>query len=301
MTRYSTIILFLIVCSTISLISQEDVLYPQGKSKFERAGAAKMVESDESFFALGFEPGVNINMYSETIDWYIPKPSSIYDTYETGLGLGLHFGLFGDINLNEEMGLNFRLSYDDRTIGGSGDGAVLSYANTPVPMELEWESTPQYLNFSLLFRYNLSDEWFITVGPTIDYFSGGEIEITPTATDGTPLSLVGFIPYFNVLTNSATLKYDIDAYNLLNAYTGQTFDLQENVRLGLEFAISYKYKITPSFSVVPTARIQYFATPAFNNESVPLVYQDLSYDIIAQHKDRMLNSIQLGIGFWYHF
>jgi hypothetical protein len=176
--------LLIVILSVSYLYSQEDVLRPKGKPggydyTFER-----------SPFYIGFEGGINFNMYSQTMKWDdmyfqefydVDGHPTAFDDLKSANGISPHFGVILDVPLDNTFGLQARLSYDIKNYGTTSSGSdwaffdSFGYAEQLIDMEANVNAN--YVTFTPLLRINANENLFFTVGPTF-HFLMGDIETT---------------------------------------------------------------------------------------------------------------------------
>ncbi len=263
--------------------SQEDVLRPKGKSKYQDS-----YEYDQAHqpFILGIEAGLNYNMLSQTQDWYY-EHGTIYDGLESASGFSPHLGVLVDYPLNHNMGIQLRLSYDSKYAQVDIDGFDYNYSLVPKDMTGDVDVVANYTTVTPLFRYNFDENLFMTIGPTIHILSS-EIETGwDMAVKG---DVLDNIPYWDYLGFGPFSAQKL-TFNVLDEYKVET-------RVGLEFGIGYKVPIAKNIYLVPQGRFQYMLSK-FEKDSQLL--NSTNSTVIEETKDVMMHSIVFALGLWFEF
>lgn len=293
-----SIAFFLIFLIGISFsYSQEDVLRPKGKPggydyTFERAP-----------FIIGFEGGVNFNMYSQTLNWDDNYYSSRgfdnghpteFDDLNSATGLSPHFGFLVDVPLGKTFAIQARFSYDMKNYGTTSSG--WDYANwgqneySIEDIEMDVDVTSAYFTISPLLRINVNENLFFTVGPTI-HFLMGDIETTwkPTVVNqGATLDQFQFW----ALRPDAQGVYSMEYTEVSNTDNELAF----SPRYGIEAGIGYKIPINKGIYLVPQGRFQYMFTKNLDDTGW---YDVETLEIFQTTTDKMLHSLQFALAIWF--
>jgi hypothetical protein len=263
--------------------AQEDVLRPKGKK------SSTIKNADESRprhtkVTLGFEPGLNINFFSQDVSWVhnlsnSPLSNTAWDGTKSGTGLSPFLAFLVDFPLSDSWGLQVKLTTDyksfsnDKT-GTLTDGNPLDAAYLQVfNGEYSYNANLLSENVSLLLRYNFTSRWFGLFGVCAMF----------------PLSDIDY--HWTQKHTEGNITYtdwnDIDV-----KWTQKT-------RVGLEAGVGVKIPLSNKIWLVPQARLQIVPTPVIDDHvgyvinSNDLILYTVSYSNIVVH------SIQLGLGFWF--
>jgi hypothetical protein len=301
----SIIILLILVLSVSTTYTQEDVLRPKGKP----GGYDYTFERNP--IIIGFEGGINYNMYSQTLAWDefyyqeylgVPNHPTVFDGLESANGISPHFGVMLDIPINNSIGIQARFSYDIKNYGTTSRGSdwayYIDYGYLEEEIDLEVDATSAYATFTPLLRINANENLFFTVGPTFHFLMGDvETTWTPTVVDQTA-TLDQFIFWDR---DGAESQYTADFKTSSADANEQAF----STRVGLEAGVGYKIPVSTGVYLVPQGRFQYMFTKQMEDT---FWYDDLNnsfeyepeYDIQFQTTtDKMLHSLQFALAIWF--
>ncbi len=296
-TRFTAFILIFLVSLTF-VYSQEDVLRPKGKP------GGYDYTFDRNPFIIGFEGGLNYNMYNQTLAWDdnyyeilgVPNHPTVFDGLESANGLSPHFGVLLDVPINNTIGLQARLSYDMKNYGTTSNGFDWAYFNDfgylEELMNLEVDATSAYLTFTPLLRINANENLFFTIGPTF-HFLMGDVETTwrPTVVDRTA-TLDQFIFWDRV---GAAGQYTADFKTSSADVNEQAF----STRVGVEAGVGYKIPVSNGIYLVPQGRFQYMFTKQME-DTYWYTLNDIFEEVVFQTTtDKMLHSLQFALAIWF--
>ncbi|MCX6153230.1 MAG: outer membrane beta-barrel protein [Candidatus Kapabacteria bacterium] len=262
--------------------SQEDVLRPHGKPKKNIIDEAQ--ESTPFPFIIGLEGGLNYNMFSQTLTWGSPVPKSIYNAYANGSGLSPFFSIIADFNLNKQIGLQLKLSYDNKKFKNDYTGIADAYTElgerADATVKREFENTGSYLGLSAQLRYNLTDQLFIIAGPLVQ-IPIGNFDQTETESILSP----GF--YYNQPGKPTIISVNSTLSNV-------------KTRIGFELGIGYKVNITKTIFLVPQARFQIMPTKLTDDELGGIDNSRILFGTpTLTATDKTLNSFQFAVALWF--
>jgi len=276
LSKWSIIVLSIILCLPIVMFSQEDVLRPKGKP-----GGYNYVEQSKLGLILGFEVGLNYNLFSQTNTWLtagVPHPTA-YDCHKSASGASPHFALIADLPLSEKLFLHGRFDVDVRDYSNSGNGYDFDKWENPVILDYDYELKSTYLGLAFLLRYEFTPEFFASTGIDFQFLSGDiEYKQTGSRVDGGDISL---IPYWGWVECRGYPACEVTT-NVPEAKSSMT---------GLELGLGYKLALSESIYLVPQARFQLFLTKLASDE-VSTVWD-------RSATDRKLNSVQLALALWF--
>lgn len=309
----------------------EDILRPYGRAgESSNSPDYHLTGFDgKSPISFGIEGGANLNFYGSTVTvnqayynklnaFLAPKGSFMYynelmNVVESGFGVSPHIGIFIDVPINEKSGIGVRVSYDSRSFSNSKDGfsnpaiGGVMYGEATIPFTLDYKDTYDYAGLNLNYRYNFTDEFFMTFGVNFDFLMSDKGELTFTSNDPNyPLidTYVGYIP---------AVQTGVGPYAMTTMITTENSTRMISSRLGLEVGANYKIEISKNFALVPYARFQFFATKPFEDEiaPVPTIYyiDGIPYNLqmetgetwSSKQTDAYLHTLQLGLSLWFNF
>jgi len=293
-----SIILILILLLSVSIVfSQEDVLRPKGKP------GGYDYTFDRNPFIIGFEGGINYNMYNQTLAWDdnyyeergIPNHPTVFDGIESANGISLHFGMLLDVPINSTLGLQARISYDMKNYGTTSSGYDWAYwwdiqGYTQENMDLDVDVTSSYLTFTPLLRINANDNLFFTVGPTF-HFLMGDIETTWTPTVRSDrLATLDQFQFWNRPGGDGQSTAEF------KTSTADPDEQAFSTRVGIEAGVGYKIPIAKSIYLVPQGRFQYMFTKQMEDTG----WYDLqTLEVFQTTTDKMLHSLQFALAIWF--
>jgi len=295
LTRFLMMML-MITLSVSILYSQEDVLRPKGKPggydyTFER-----------SPFIIGFEGGINFNMFSQKLWWnqeyYENGPPTAFDGIESGNGISPHFGVLLDIPINNNIGLQARLSYDMKNVSTTSSGfdwALFIDGAFPREIDMEVDQTSSYLTFTPLLRINATENLFFTVGPTF-HFLMGKVEQTWKATVPNADADLNQFFFWDAIGMSGNSDEVIIESDTDNNFDGVEENSSFSTRVGLEAGVGYKIPISQGVYLVPQGRFQYMITKHMEDSE----WIDPFFGgTIETTTDKMLHSLQFALAIWF--
>ncbi len=240
-------------------------------------------------FILGFEAGLNYNLFSQKMEWFIPH-GTVFDGLTSAGGLSPFFGVVIGAPIDETLTLMLRISYDmknfSKTTSGNDLDGVLGRAHT---MNLTVDVTSAYFTLTPQLLINLDENWFLSGAIPIQFLTGN-IETTwkPTSVDGTVLSNFAFwnaLGFGNVTGGEATFV----------AGTGGA-ETPIKTRIGLEIGAGYKIPLTNTIWLVPQARFQFMLSEFTEGSRFFNLITDETWE---QSTNRMLHSLQFALAIWF--
>lgn len=266
-------IAFLIIASE-NLKADEDVLRPRGKSDAELA----YYKSSSLPLILGIEAGVNFNLFSQTISWNPNYRSfTIFESMSSGTGVSPHFGFIFDIPISQKLSFQARISYDRKSFGNSGLGTDTVLGYSMVNIGVGWDITNDYVATAFLLRYNIDNNWFATIGPTI-HFMTGSIKANKSGNTG----------FGGISPDDCHYYQFVDSIFLMT---------KSPTMFGLELGLGYKFPITQDIFLVPQARFQLSLSQIFEDAAINDIYRNVS---VVEFTKRYSHSIQLALALWFN-
>jgi hypothetical protein len=272
----------------MAMAQEEDVLRPQGRrandnpvylsSGSSAAGAMKL--------AIGIEGGLNFNMYSAKNTGLVAD-SRLAPIME-GTGLSPTLGVFADMSIDKTIGLMLSVAYDAKSAGKTMntkadcqlDNGVITTADIQGVSSL----TMQYLTTSLMARVNLSDNWFILMGPTVQFRLGDQ-------KSGLRETALGDCLFRDEFGNPILREVNAEGVDSTAAST----------RLGATIAVGYKAPIAKNIDIGGRVGFQLMSTKI----SPDTGGVDPSRSLTLGNKpftmtDQLLNSVQAAVMLWFH-
>jgi len=209
----------------------------------------------------------------------------------SGNGISPLVGAFVDIGIADNIGLQFKLAYDQKKFGNTKDAIIdcqVVGAGNIVDASIsgEYTNTVSYIDLTPQLRWNVTPEFFVLVGPTAHFQIGnGSGTFAETITSQGEC-------YFNFGTpqQSKTQQLNFDSLGT-NA-----------PRFGAQIDLGYKYSLSPTMFLVPKIGFQYMFTKFANDES-DLIDNSKSLSTglspIITLTDKMLHSLQFSLGLWF--
>ena len=277
----------LVVCLSLTASAQdEDVLRPRGSnSSNARRGSSSSSSSTPIIF--GIEAGLNYNMFSQTMSGLLQD--SPYSMYQSGTGISPLIGVFLDVEVAKNFGLQFKIAYDQKNFGRTGNGIIdcqiVGGSVTQVPVTTEYTNKITYFDITPQLRWNITPELVLLVGPTAHFQLGGA---SSTTTYTIPESEQCFFR-LGTANQSKTLTTTTDSNKVTSP------------RFGAQIDLGYKFPLTPSISLVPKIGYQYMFTPVNDDTSFMDDSRFLSTGAapVVNVTDRTLHSLQFTLGLWF--
>lgn len=291
--KYIYFVFSLLILSVLTSSAQsgEDVLRPRG---MKLQTESRMIEETPSPWAFGIEAGINYNMYSQDITYDpIAIPNSVFNTIESGDGIAPFFGFFLDYSLDRTFGLIFKVQYDMKNFGATENaiidcsefdeitGEILGYK--PLEVEVDWESEFAVINFELLFRANLTTEFFLTLGPSVQL---------PIA-DAT-------------VTTTSTIDENNDCYYYDEEGNGtkrieNVADMSYYARAGLNIGAGYMLHIAPNMYLIPQLNFQFMPTLLHGGETTIDASRENTLGItpFVTNENALLHSLRFSVALMF--
>lgn len=277
--RFLTLI-FLSLLIIQNVYAQEDVLRPHGKPGY--------VYSSYPSVMFGIESGLNFNMFSQNMTWAPVLPNTPFRAFESGNGLSLFLGALIDVAIDKKSGIQFKVDFDNVYYTNSEEGyvectdIVTELVNNTAIAEYDYNVSGTYIDFSILYRYRLSKDLMVFIGPVWRTPSGNhDVEFT---------------------VSSKTDGCYVDFANQLSAVTSKE-EIEVTDQFGLDFGFGYKIPISRNMWIVPQAQFQYYFTKTAEDRLL------VGYDWTQANtnfgpsnvdiKDAMLHSLKLSAALWF--
>lgn len=256
---------------TASAQSNEDVLRPNGRPEDQQHQGKR-----RHAFVLGIEGGVNINMLSQTLNYSPnqPVPNSPESVLSSGTGISPELGLFADVRIAPQLGLQFRVAYDAKSASntksdGIVEGTIIQSGTieggtpfTEGTVESHYSIAMSAVSLGILARVNIAPNLFATVGP-IANIAVGDITRTDRLTVKEPEDFNILVDYEGVpgmykeITRETTVSQNILPAVGTGNYEGSTYSTS---RIGLEIGLGYRFPLSNTVFIAPNIRYQYFFT-----------------------------------------
>ena len=282
-------IVVLCILMTSNLYSQdEDVLRPRGVRN-DQSRANSSSSSSKTPLILGIEAGLNYNMFSQTITGLVPN--SRFAVFESASGISPLVGVFLDVAIADNLGIQFKVAYDQKYIKNTKDAIIdcqiFGVTGSIVDAQIsgEFTNTVSYIDLTPLLRWNITPELFLLVGPTVHLQIGnGSGTFTETITSSGDC-------YFNFGTPDSSKTSTL------------TFDSLGTVspRIGAQIDLGYKIAVSPTISLVPKVGYQYMFTKLASDEVGTDNSRQLSTGLVSPFTatNKILNSLQFTLGLWF--
>lgn len=270
----------------------EDVLRP--KNRPARLNTS-LRSGGQSPFTIGIEAGLNMTFSGQTINGAIS--TSPIQTFGSTNGIGPFASFFVDMAITDRVGIQAKIAYDKKSHGTTKsaliDCVTLDAYGNEVSVETsetsnKLSSSITYLTVSPLVRIEPVSRFIVLFGPTIQFRSSSEItELTQTIVDQESDC------FFNFLTASQSKTRTSND-------TANADSLFNNVRIGIDVSVAYRFPVSSSIDIVPRIGYQMmFTSPT--PDSPPFVDNsrertDGSRTVTTTN--RFLNSLQAVVGLW---
>lgn len=288
--------LLLLLCMSIAASSQdEDVLRPKGRPDGNGSQAntrQSKSKSSKNPWSYGVEVGPNANIFSQSMSG-LQKDSRL-SVFENGFGRDFFLGLCVDYKLSDNTGIQFIVAYDQKDFSNSKDAIrdAIRPDNSVVDASVtgNYVTRISYLTITPQYRWNITPETFLLVGPTIHLKSGNASQ-----------------SFLEQINSPEDVYYSFGTPNQSKVIVANTDNLDANsTRVGLEIDFGYKYQLTPKLSLVPKVGFQYMVT-AFGKDEEAV--DDTKYyttppfpgTVPVTATSKALHSLQFSIGIWYNF
>lgn len=289
-----TIIVLVFMKYNFSFAQDEDVLRPHGNkangnSKVQQN--AKSISTSKSSIIIGLEGGLNFNMFSQTMNGL--TPNSRFAVFESGSGVSPFFGAFIDYGITNNIGIQFKLAYDNKKYGNSKDAIrdcqVVDQSNGTVnivdaQVTGNYTNSISYLDITPQLRWDATPELFVLIGPTIHLQIGkSSLEFEEN------ISSLGECYYnYGTVNQSKTTKISLES------------DATVSTRIGTQIDVGYKLPISKNILLVPKIGFQYMFSKSDVDETASddtKLYTTGIVPFTAINKS--LNSFQFSIGIWF--
>ncbi len=284
---------------TSTLYAQEDVLRPNGRTTSSVGSAADKTGDGSSSsnkgkttFALGIEGGIGFNFFSQTL--MAGTPQDQINTFSQGNGIGGFGAIVADIGFSDMIGIQPRIGYQvmnfsrkgtykldcpDQSGFGTDTVATIDYSDDNTGFE--------YYTFGLSIRVTPVKNFMVLLGPTFHFRNAGS---TPTVSGTATIASPDHCWFYDQIPDG------IRDSSKTSSFT-QQIDNTNNFRAGLDISVAYKIDLNKSWALVPRAGFQYMFTKPAENQT----QKDFLGNDITVASDRVLNTLQVGIGLWYYF
>ena len=267
--RSSIIVCLFLACTALS--AQEDVLRPNGRPEGSSPSSAS--SRTETRFVLGIEGGLNLNFYGADYSSAPTIENSPDQVLESGFGLSPEFGVFADIPLSNIIGIQIRAAYDGKWVSNTQSGileAAIQGAEPPeaegfvvadVPVDASYNLQLNTMAFALLFRIDIVDQLFATLGPIATVQIGDatrtdEIVATDLEQGHIAVDYEGNPGEFEQIEREISVST-----NILPTPSGNFVPVAyTSTRFGLELGVGYRFHLSNSVYLAPNVRYQYFFT-----------------------------------------
>lgn len=286
--------------------AQEDVLRPNGRDGGTSSGSSSGGSSSGIPIFIGVDGGINYNIFSANFDQY-PK-GTVYNPFESASGISPFFDAYIDFGVSRNIGIQLKLSYDTKNFGNDRSttdtlegffysetgGTPIYSAGELVTYKQDLEVTSAYLGITPLLRVNLTENFLLTFGPSIQ-IPLGDIEQTDDLE--VTASPEGFNPFFydgngdgipDDRNNNGTF---VDDYFAKGTLTSRARNPQ-SPRIAIELGLAYRIPLTRSIALLPRAGFQYFVSPIVKKQDSEYIGVDA-----ATHDSKpTVHSAQFSIG-----
>lgn len=269
------VVLLLLLQTSYLLAQEEDVLRPHGKKNSGSSGTSS--GSSAPIFktlTIGAEAGLDYGMFSQNLTGF---PQEYNTILKSGSGVGFYLSLFADENLTDDFGLQVRLSLNQKSYGNKGPAiSTCDNGGVIVPMDInyEWNESTLFATGSVYLRANVSNNFMVLVGPTVH--SAASIKTTAISSIVQPGEC-----FYNLNTPQQSKTQTVEEDNTNSA--------NSNV-WSLDFSLAYKITMAPKMSLVPRLGFHYMLSP--------YVADGIDTTTNRSATDRLINSIQAGLGLW---
>ncbi len=312
---------FLVLCAVAAIALQqlhaqeEDVLRPHGKplSAEERSKFSWANHPEKVPFMVGIEAGMNYNMFSQDLSRTLEITDSPNNVLKSGSGISPFFGLLIEEALSANLAIQLKFMYDTKHYSNKIAAVIdaVDSTNTIVqdlPLQAEYVADVNYVSIAPTLRYNLSNDFFVTLGVNYQFMSGELVrndKLTKTDPENANTSLsfdyalqpgsysmisrsiskaTDFLPPFDQgsgFFSSPMIDYS-SSRTCLEVGAGYLVDLTRTAALALQARYQFAFSVlNPSFTVTDMSR-------APSNRSSDVTYENA-----------MLHSLQLSLGLWF--
>ena len=279
---FSIVISILFLTQTAS--SQENVLHPKSPATEE---APIIQEGKYRTVSFGIEAGLNYNMYSQDLSWFPEVPLSVYNVYEKGTGISPYFAFLIDFPIGSNLGIQAKLAYDmrsmDNTYTGFRDFTEFNSGSIyDAEVKAENKITGADISISALLRYNITNEFVLTVGPMVSIPAGDYTqELTQT-------SLTEGVYFWDTFGNFSSVLVESD----------EIADVK--TRIGIDLGLGYEIPLSSNLKLVPSIRLNYMFSN-FHGDMYMLddTRQSLYGEADLFRTDSKLHHLKFGLALWF--
>jgi len=279
---------------TSTLYAQEDVLRPNGRTTSSVGSAADKTDNGSTSsnkgktpFAIGIEGGIGFNFFGQTL--MTGTPQDQINTFGKGNGIGGFGAIVADIGVSDMIGIQPRIGYQVMNFSRNGtyqlDCPDQSGMGTDTVASIDYSDDNtgfEYYTFGLSIRVTPVKNFMVLLGPTFHFRNSGS---APTVSGSGTITSPEHCWFYDqipdgIRDSSKTSTFTDDVPNV------------NDFRAGLDISVAYKFELNKSWALVPRAGFQYMFTK---------VAKDQVENNITFASDRVLNTLQLGVGLWYYF
>lgn len=298
--RAFTIAMIVAVVAHTSAFGQEDVLRPNGRggvAATAEGSAASIDRPRQSGPGLvlrgGIEAGLGVNFFQRTIEGILP--TSPVGLLSSGSGISPLYGVYAEIELSPTVSLGLRMMVDHKSVSGSKSGLLQdcivndAYGNptqvTTASLSGEFTQSLTFFTFTPVVRFDLMDNFFAQVGPTI-HLPTQNAQATTTLTIDP--------------SDQCSFNFGQPNESKVNTTTAEDANIPA-MRIGLDAAVGYRLPIADGIELVPRVGYQLMITSFDNESSGTDATRELTdppvRDFIA--RPATLNSLQASIALWF--
>lgn len=293
---------FLLLCCVLLVqqlpaIGQEDVLRPNGRARSSSSSSSPeqtIPADDEPGLVIrgGIEGGMGINLYQKSIEGILS--TSPLSLFESGSGLSPLSGVYAEVEVSPTFALGLRVMSEEKVVDGSKNGLlqdciVTDEYGTPtqitvVLMSGEFTQTITYITITPTARFNVMNNVFVQVGPTI-HLPEGDLRTTTTFT----------------IDPADQCFFNFGQLDQSKVRTVTDVDSNPSMRVGLDVAIGYRLHIGNNFEIVPRLGYQLMVTP-LDSETTGEDPTRINTDPPARSfvaRGASLNSLQATLALWF--
>lgn len=271
------------LCLTLLVYADEDVLRPKGRLGILPTQPLGLVRNP---WAFGIEIGGTLSFFSQAITQH---QSPTYQTNLTsGSGFGPFINLAVDYALNDNIGIQARLGYDQRRF--SLDGYYDWPCQTPpgsgifIPQRVDQRGTQtiNYWTAGTAIRIRFEENWLFIGGLSYFSLSNASFTATDTITEGT-------CQFYDEYGNPIGQRRD---------FSGSNTSRFSAARWSLDASIGYRVRLNEQLVLVPRVGAQLFLTPLGPDDATTGSHPVMGR--IYSFTSRQLHAMQLAIGLWFN-
>lgn len=265
--------------------ADEDVLRPKGRPgpEYRLIEPMGLVRNP---WAFGVELGGTLNFFGQTITQH--QAPSYQTNLTSGSGLGPFLNLALDYALNDNIGLQVRLGYDQRRYSLSGyyDWPCQTPPGSGIfmPARVNQNAT-QTINYWCAgtgVRIRFAENWLFIGGFSYHNLSNASFTVTDTITQGTCVFYDDFglpIGQRRSLSGSNTSRFSA-------------------ARWSLDASIGYRVPLSEQVVLVPRIGAQLFLTPLGPDDTTTGIHPSVGQ--IYSFTSSQLHAMQFAIGLWFN-